>query len=155
MRMGRLILPLGVVAFAMIACRGAELPTAPMVADYSSLPGGPSLDRGGQHDSQSDKEDTVRVLKRKAPITRMSFTKVIGPAGLAVIVGSSNMVNPQATLDAMLPAMLYLAAWFALAGIVYLALGIETKGRSLEEIEVLLAGQDRGRGARAKSVAAE
>jgi putative MFS transporter len=81
--------------------------------------------------------------------------KIIGPAGLALIVGSSNMVNPQATLDAILPAMLYLAAWFALAGIVYLALGIETKGRSLEEIEVMLAEQDRGRGARAKSVAAE
>jgi putative MFS transporter len=58
--------------------------------------------------------------------------KVIGPAGLALIIGSSNMVNPKVTLDAITPAFFYLAAWFAVAGVVYLGFGFETKGRSFE-----------------------
>jgi putative MFS transporter len=61
--------------------------------------------------------------------------KVIGPWGLALIVGSSNMITPKASVAALLPAYTYLAAWFALAGVAYLVLGIETKGRSLEMIE--------------------
>lgn len=81
--------------------------------------------------------------------------KIIGPLGLALIVGSSNVVKPEVTMDAILPAFLYLAGWFALAGIVYLALGIETKGRSFEEIEAKLAAQAQGRGGRVKSVPAE
>ncbi len=79
--------------------------------------------------------------------------KIIGPLGLALIVGSSNVVKPEVVVDAIIPAFLYLAGWFALAGIVYLALGIETKGRSIEAIEAKLASQLRG--TRAKSVAAE
>jgi MFS transporter, putative metabolite:H+ symporter len=81
--------------------------------------------------------------------------KIIGPLGLALIVGSSNVVKPEVVVDAIIPAFVYLAGWFALAGIVYLVLGIETKGRSIEAIEAQLASQARGRGARAKSVAAE
>src|ERR1700730_4271337 len=61
--------------------------------------------------------------------------KLIGPAGLAWIIGSSNIINPQATLDAITPAFLYLAAWFAFSGVVYLVFGFETKGRSFEEID--------------------
>jgi putative MFS transporter len=64
--------------------------------------------------------------------------KVIGPLGLALIVGSSNMITPKASVAALLPAYTYLAAWFALAGVVYIVLGIETKGRSLETIEKAL-----------------
>lgn len=41
-------------------------------------------------------------------------------------------------MAALLPAYTYLAAWFALAGVVYIVLGIETKGRSLESIEKAL-----------------
>jgi putative MFS transporter len=61
--------------------------------------------------------------------------KIIGPLGLALVVGSSNVVKPDATLDAIQPAFLYLASWFVLAGAVYLFLGIETKGRSIEQID--------------------
>jgi putative MFS transporter len=61
--------------------------------------------------------------------------KVIGPLGLALVVGSSNVVKPEATLDAIQPAFLYLASWFVLAGVVYLVLGIETKGRTIEDID--------------------
>jgi putative MFS transporter len=67
--------------------------------------------------------------------------KVIGPAGLALIIGSSNMINPKVTLDAITPAFMYLAAWFALAGVVYLAFGFETKGRSFEAIDEQLAAE--------------
>ncbi len=61
--------------------------------------------------------------------------KIIGPLGLALIVGSSNVVTPQASVAAIVPAFIYLGAWFALAGAVYYFLGIETKGRSIEEID--------------------
>ena len=65
--------------------------------------------------------------------------KIIGPLGLALLVGSSNVVKPEATVAAILPAFLYFGCWFALAGIVYYFFGIETKGRSIEEIDRDLA----------------
>jgi putative MFS transporter len=61
--------------------------------------------------------------------------KIIGPLGLALVVGSSNVVKPEATLSAIQPAFLYLASWFLMAGAVYLILGVETKGRSIEAID--------------------
>ena len=61
--------------------------------------------------------------------------KIIGPLGLALVVGSSNVVKPEATLSAIQPAFLYLASWFLMAGAVYLVLGVETKGRSIEAID--------------------
>jgi len=64
--------------------------------------------------------------------------KIIGPLGLALIVGSSNVVTPQASVAAIVPAFIYLGAWFALAGAVYYFLGIETKGRSIEDIDEAL-----------------
>lgn len=66
--------------------------------------------------------------------------KIIGPLGLALVVGSSNVVKPEATLDAIQPAFLYLASWFVMAGAVYYFFGIETKGRSIEEIDRDLKG---------------
>ena len=60
--------------------------------------------------------------------------KIIGPLGPALIVGSSNYVSPKATLDAIFPALLFLAFWYAQAAFAFLLLGIETKGRSIEEI---------------------
>ncbi len=61
--------------------------------------------------------------------------KIIGPLGLALIIGSSNVVKPEVTVGAIVPAFAYLAAWFALAGLVYLFIGFETKGRSIEDID--------------------
>jgi MFS transporter, putative metabolite:H+ symporter len=61
--------------------------------------------------------------------------KVIGPLGLALIIGSSNIISPKASIAALVPAYSYLAGWFALAGLAYIFIGIETKGRSLETIE--------------------
>jgi len=60
--------------------------------------------------------------------------KIIGPLGLALIVGSSNYLSPKVTLHAIFPALLFLAFWYGQAGLVFLFLGFETKGRSIEEI---------------------
>jgi putative MFS transporter len=61
--------------------------------------------------------------------------KIIGPLGLALIVGSSNYVSPKVTLDALFPALLFLAFWYGQAGIMFVLLGFETRGRSIEEID--------------------
>jgi len=61
--------------------------------------------------------------------------KILGPLGLALIVGSANYISPKATVDAIFPALLYLAFWYALAACAFWILGIETRGRSIEEID--------------------
>ena len=67
-----------------------------------------------------------------------NFGKILGPLGLALIVGSSDVISPKATIAAIEPAMMYLAAWYALSGVVFLLLGFETRGRSLEELDAAL-----------------
>ncbi len=64
--------------------------------------------------------------------------KVIGPLGLALIVGSSNIITPKASVAALFPAFTYLAGFFAMAGFAYIFIGMETKGQSLENIEQAL-----------------
>jgi putative MFS transporter len=64
--------------------------------------------------------------------------KIIGPLGLALIVGSSEYVSPKVTVDAIFPALLFLAFWYGQAGLVFLLLADETKGRSIEEINTAL-----------------
>jgi MFS transporter, putative metabolite:H+ symporter len=65
--------------------------------------------------------------------------KIISPLGLALIVGGTNVIKPEASVEAMIPAMFFLAFWAALAAGAFVALGIETKGRSIEEIDAALA----------------
>jgi putative MFS transporter len=67
--------------------------------------------------------------------------KIIGPLGLALIVGSSEYVSPKVTVDAIFPALLFLAFWYGQAGLVFLLLADETKGRSIEEIGSTLDAQ--------------
>jgi putative MFS transporter len=61
--------------------------------------------------------------------------KFIGPAGLALIAGSSNLVSPQATVAVLVPAMNYFAAWSVLGVVAALFIGFETRGRTIEEID--------------------
>jgi MFS transporter, putative metabolite:H+ symporter len=61
--------------------------------------------------------------------------KILGPLGLALIVGSGNFVKPDVPVPAIPIAFLYLGSWFLLAGAVYYLLGFETGGRSIEEID--------------------
>jgi putative MFS transporter len=65
--------------------------------------------------------------------------KFIGPAGLAIIAGSSNFVAPKATLDALIPAFNYFAFWYVLGAVAFWFIGIETSGRSIEEIDTELS----------------
>jgi len=64
--------------------------------------------------------------------------KITGPLGLALIVGSSNFIDPTAMLSAIRPAFLYLGSWYALAGLAYGIFGFETKGRSYDQIDQIL-----------------
>jgi len=50
---------------------------------------------------------------------------------LALIAGSSNLVSPQATSDAVLPAYLFLAFAMLLVGLSFVFLGVETHGRAM------------------------
>ncbi|MEI7875914.1 MAG: MFS transporter [Alphaproteobacteria bacterium] len=65
--------------------------------------------------------------------------KVIGPLGLALIVGSNNYLKPDVPLPQIPTAFLYLGCWFLMAGAVYYFLGIETKGKSIDQIDKELA----------------
>ena len=61
--------------------------------------------------------------------------KFIGPAGLALIAGSSNFVSPQATLDALIPGFNYFAFWYVLGALAFWLIGMETRGRTIDEID--------------------
>ena len=64
--------------------------------------------------------------------------KFIGPAGLALIAGSSNFVSPQATLDALVPGFAYFAAWYVLGAVAFWLIAMETRGRTIDEIDAEL-----------------
>jgi putative MFS transporter len=64
--------------------------------------------------------------------------KFIGPAGLAVIAGASNFLTPQATEAAMVPAFIYFAGWYVLGAAAFLFVAVETRGRTLEDIDTAL-----------------
>jgi putative MFS transporter len=69
-----------------------------------------------------------------------NLSKFIGPAGLALIAGSSNLVSPKATLDAMIPGFNFLASWYVLGAFAFWFIGFETRRRSLDEIDRALSG---------------
>ncbi len=68
--------------------------------------------------------------------------KIIGPLGLALIVGSNNYLKPDVPLPQIPTAFIYLGCWFLMAGVVYYFFGLETKGKSLEQIDRELAAAD-------------
>lgn len=57
--------------------------------------------------------------------------KILGPLALAFIAGTSNLVTPQATEQAVQPAFLFLAGCCLVVGIAYSTLGVETSRRPL------------------------
>jgi putative MFS transporter len=60
--------------------------------------------------------------------------KIVGPLALALIAGSDNIISPQATSAAVTPAFLFLAAGMLLVALAYVLLGVETHGRTIEEV---------------------
>src|SRR6516225_4458016 len=65
--------------------------------------------------------------------------KVLGPAGLAVIMGAGDIIKPAAPNLVMLgPAFVYFASWYILGLIGFWVFGYEPRGRSFEEIDIAL-----------------
>ena len=65
--------------------------------------------------------------------------KILGPVGLALIVGSQNYLKPDVPLTEIPTAFVYLGCWFLMAGVVYYFFGLETRGKTLEQIDRELA----------------
>jgi putative MFS transporter len=62
--------------------------------------------------------------------------KVLGPAGLALIMGAGDIIKPAAPNLVMLgPAFVYFASWYLLGIIGFWAFGPETKGRTFDEMD--------------------
>jgi putative MFS transporter len=57
--------------------------------------------------------------------------KIAGPLCLALIAGASNLISPKATMDAVTPAFLFLAACGLAIGLAFTLLGVETHGKPL------------------------
>jgi putative MFS transporter len=57
--------------------------------------------------------------------------KIAGPLCLALIAGTSNLITPKATIDAVAPAFLFLAACGLAIGLAFSWFGVETHGRPL------------------------
>jgi putative MFS transporter len=66
--------------------------------------------------------------------------KFIGPAGLALIAGSDNFVSPKATLDALIPGFNYFAFWYVLGAVAFWLIAVETRGRTIDEIDAQMDG---------------
>ncbi|MFZ0764124.1 hypothetical protein [Bradyrhizobium sp.] len=66
---------------------------------------------------------------------RSRVNAIIGPLGFALIAGSGNYLRPDVRLPGIPLAFLYLGCWFLMAGTVYYFFGIETRGKSIEEID--------------------
>ncbi len=60
--------------------------------------------------------------------------KIIGPASLAIFAGSSNIVSPAVTVSAVPSAWIFLALCAIIGGLVVLG-GIETRGKTIVDIE--------------------
>ncbi|SIT47751.1 conserved membrane hypothetical protein [Paraburkholderia ribeironis] len=64
-----------------------------------------------------------------------SVGKILGPLGLALTAGSSNVVMPWATVTVIVPAFQFLALCLLMCGITYLTIGIEARGKALESMD--------------------
>ncbi|MDR5734023.1 MFS transporter [Caballeronia sp. LZ025] len=64
-----------------------------------------------------------------------SVGKILGPMGLALTAGSSNVVMPSATVSVIVPAFQFLAFCLCVCGVTYLTIGIEARGKSLEALD--------------------
>jgi hypothetical protein len=60
------------------------------------------------------------------------FGKILGPLGLAVIAGTSNIVNLEATREAITPALYFLAAFSLLTALAFMLIP-ETRRKTLRK----------------------
>jgi len=66
--------------------------------------------------------------------------KIIGPAVVAIFAGSTNIVKPAATIDAIAPVYTFLAACFLILAVCFF-FARETKGKTMEQIEAELEAE--------------
>jgi putative MFS transporter len=71
--------------------------------------------------------------------------RIIGPAAIGLIAGSGDLVEPEATLDALAPAFLFLAGASLIVGVGFLLVDIEPHGRDLETLSADLLDEARRR----------
>jgi len=64
--------------------------------------------------------------------------KILGPLGLALILGAGDPIKPAPNLAYLGPAFTYFACWFIPGAVAFWLIGFETKGRSFEEMDATL-----------------
>jgi putative MFS transporter len=69
--------------------------------------------------------------------------RIIGPLVIGLMAGSGDLIDPEATLDALRPSFLFLAAFSLLVGVGFLLVRIEPHGRDLETLAADLAADAR------------
>jgi MFS transporter, putative metabolite:H+ symporter len=67
-----------------------------------------------------------------------NFGKIISPLGLALILGANDLIKPAPNLELLGLAFTYFAFWFVLGAVAFWLIGIETRGRSFEEMDSTL-----------------
>jgi putative MFS transporter len=70
--------------------------------------------------------------------------RIIGPGVVALIAGTGDLIDPSATLDALAPSFLFLAAFSLLAGLAFVLVDIEPHGRDLETLAAELVEEASG-----------
>ena len=73
-----------------------------------------------------------------------SLGGLLAPGGLELLMGAPNFFGPPATPASILLATFFFATWHAIAGLVFWLFAIETRGRSIEEIDTALSRVEPG-----------
>jgi MFS transporter, putative metabolite:H+ symporter len=75
--------------------------------------------------------------------TASGIGRIVGPLGVALIAGTGDLVDPEATLAALKPGFLYLAGFSLLVGLGFLLVRFEPHGSDLETLSADLIAQRR------------
>src|SRR5262249_20340118 len=67
--------------------------------------------------------------------------KIIGPLGLALIVGASDPIKPAANLASLGTAFTYFASWYVVGLFAFWLIGFETKGRLFDDSDGALSAR--------------
>lgn len=75
----------------------------------------------------------VRLSARGVGLAQASngVGKIAGPLCLALIAGATNLITPKATIEAVMPAFLFLACCGVAIGLAFSLFGVETHGKPL------------------------
>jgi putative MFS transporter len=73
----------------------------------------------------------VRLSARGVGLAQAANGVGKGPLCLALIAGTTNLITPKATIDAVTPAFLFLALCGLAIGLAFSLLGVETHGKPL------------------------